>query len=205
HLRPDWRGVPPRDPAPGDRGDRAFRRNGRRRDRPAGGHAGPQVHRLVAHRCLRAWTLHRWRPRRQACTGWNRRESPGRVTLDTRARMPYPAGHSGATPRRPGEDAMPIRFRTQDTRASTRRKLNELFELDGEERFFAPTPTLDSWFIKLNGIVRQMLADGYEFDEEPPVFGTSDTRQMTCRKLNRVAAAFEAGPVEPTEEAPANT
>ena len=29
---------------------------------------------------------------------------------------------------------MPIRFRTQDTRASTRRKLNELFELDGEER-----------------------------------------------------------------------
>lgn len=100
---------------------------------------------------------------------------------------------------------MPIRFRTQDTRASTRRKLNELFELDGEERFFAPTPTLDSWFIKLNGIVRQMLADDYEFDEEPPVFGTSDTRQMTCRKLNRVAAAFEAGPVEPTEEAPANT
>lgn len=36
---------------------------------------------------------------------------------------------------------MPIRFRTQDTRANTRRKLNELFELTGDEQFTAPSLT----------------------------------------------------------------
>lgn len=89
-----------------------------------------------------------------------------------------------------------IRFRTQDTRASTRRKLNELFELTGDERFFAPTPTLIEWATKLNGIGKAMVADNYAMDYVP-VFRVDDTRQMWTRKLNILAAALEAGPAEP--------
>lgn len=86
-----------------------------------------------------------------------------------------------------------IRFRTQDTRAATRRKLNELFNLSGDAQFTAPSPTLDQWRRQLNAIVRQMVTDEYTFDGQPPVFSSSDTRQMMCRKLNRVAAAYQAG------------
>jgi len=92
-----------------------------------------------------------------------------------------------------------IRFRTQDTRASTRRKLNELFNLSGDGQFTSPTPTLDQWRRKLNEIVRAMVEGDYAFDGQPPVFTTSDTRQMMCRKLNRVAAAYQAGPVTPEQ------
>jgi hypothetical protein len=88
---------------------------------------------------------------------------------------------------------MAIRFRTQDTRANTRRKLNEVFELTGDAQFRSPTPTLNEWYLKLNALVRTMVADGYEFDGEPPVFNASDTRQMWTRKLNRVAASYQAG------------
>lgn len=88
---------------------------------------------------------------------------------------------------------MPIRFRTQDTRASTRRKLNELFELLGDDRFESPTPTLDEWARKLNAIAGQMAADGYVLPTPTPVFRIADTRQMWTRKLNVLAAAYEAG------------
>lgn len=91
---------------------------------------------------------------------------------------------------------MAIRFRTQDTRASTRRKLNALFELTGDAQFRAPTPTLDQWVIQLNAIRAQMVADEYEIDEPVPIFRLSDTRQMWARKLNKLAAAYEAGPAE---------
>lgn len=89
-----------------------------------------------------------------------------------------------------------IRFRTQDTRASTRRKLNELFELTGDERFFAPSPTLIEWATKLNQIGKNLVADDYPLDAAP-VFRVDDTRQMWARKLNILAAAYEAGPAEP--------
>ncbi len=89
-----------------------------------------------------------------------------------------------------------IRFRTQDTRASTRRKLNELFQLSGDERFFAPSPTLIEWATKLNKIGQGMVAEDYPL-ESAPDFRVSDTRQMWTRKLNILAAALEAGPAEP--------
>ena len=88
---------------------------------------------------------------------------------------------------------MPIRFRTQDTRASTRRKLNELFELTGDAQFRAPTPTFDQWVIQLNAIRGDMVTAGYVIDEPVPFFRLSDTRQMWTRKLNKLAAAYEAG------------
>lgn len=88
---------------------------------------------------------------------------------------------------------MPIRFRTQDTRASTRRKLNTLFELTGDEQFTAPSPTLEQWAKKLNSIRGDMVAAGYVIDEPVPFFRLSDTRQMWTRKLNKLAAAYEAG------------
>lgn len=88
---------------------------------------------------------------------------------------------------------MPIRFRTQDTRANTRRKLNELFELSGDAQFTAPSPTLEQWAKKLNAIRAQMVTDGYVIDEPVPIFRLSDTRQMWTRKLNKLAAAYEAG------------
>jgi len=93
---------------------------------------------------------------------------------------------------------MPIRFRTQDTRANTRRKLNELFELSGDGQFTAPSPTLEQWVKKLNAIRGDMVAAGYVIDEPVPFFRLSDTRQMWTRKLNKLAAAYEAGiPVPP--------
>lgn len=88
---------------------------------------------------------------------------------------------------------MPIRFRTQDTRASTRRKLNELFELTGDAQFTAPSPTLEQWAKKLNAIRAQMVTDGYVLDNPVPYFRTSDTRQMWTRKLNKLAVSYEAG------------
>lgn len=88
-----------------------------------------------------------------------------------------------------------IRFRTQDTRASTRRKLNELFGFaEGDlERFHAPTPTLIEWATKLNLIGKMLVDEDYPLSAAPE-FRVSDTRQMWARKLNILAAAFEAGP-----------
>ena len=91
---------------------------------------------------------------------------------------------------------MPVRFRTQDTRASWRRKLNNLFDLEGDARFFAPTPTLIEWADKLNAAHKTMVADDYPIDAEM-VFRVSDTRQLWARKLNLMAVAIEAGPVTP--------
>lgn len=88
---------------------------------------------------------------------------------------------------------MAIRFRTQDTRANTRRKLNELFELSGDAQFTAPSPTLEQWVKKLNAIRAQMVTDGYPLPEPAPLFRLGDTRQMWARKLNVLAAAYEAG------------
>jgi len=92
---------------------------------------------------------------------------------------------------------MAIRFRTQDTRASTRRKLNSLFGLTGDDQFSAPSPTLEQWAKHLNSIRIQMVADGYVIAAPVPYFRTSDTRQMWTRKLNKLAAAYEAGVPEP--------
>uniref|UniRef100_A0A6M3X451 Uncharacterized protein n=1 Tax=viral metagenome TaxID=1070528 RepID=A0A6M3X451_9ZZZZ len=88
---------------------------------------------------------------------------------------------------------MPIRFRTQDTRAATRRKLNELFALTGDAQFTAPSPTLEQWAKKLNAIRAQMVIDEFVFDQPAPYFRTSDTRQMWTRKLNKLAVSYEAG------------
>lgn len=90
------------------------------------------------------------------------------------------------------------RFRTQDTRASTARKLNELFAGNevAEDFFrFRETPqTYDQWDRELEGLRKALLAALYQV-EPIEKFRFSDTRQLRCRKLNLLAIAVETGPV----------
>lgn len=82
------------------------------------------------------------------------------------------------------------RFRTQDTRASTARKLNAVFAGNAvAANFFAfrETPqTYDQWDLQLEGLRKALAAALYDVSAVPQ-FRTQDTRQLRCYKLNRLA------------------
>lgn len=92
-----------------------------------------------------------------------------------------------------------IRFRTQDTRASTARKLNALLVTETDAGPFFPfreTPqTYDQWNLELESVRRALAEADYSVDDVGQ-FRTSDTRQLRCRKLNRLVDAIAAGPAE---------
>lgn len=92
------------------------------------------------------------------------------------------------------------RFRTQDTRASTARKLNAVFAGNAvAANFFAfrETPqTYDQWGLQLEGLRKALAAAQYDVSAVPQ-FRTQDTRQLRCYKLNRLAEVV-AQEVAPT-------
>lgn len=84
------------------------------------------------------------------------------------------------------------RFRTQDTRAKTAQKLNDiLFPLG--YLFFREVPqTYDQWSLRLNDAVRTLRADGY--DGVPKlIFRMGEPRAVWARKLNTLVAGIAAG------------
>lgn len=89
-----------------------------------------------------------------------------------------------------------IRFRTQDTRASTARKLNSLLvgESDAGTFFrFRETPqTFDQWLVQLEDVRRALYAAFYT-TEPIGQFRMQDDRRMLCYRLNRLAEAVDAG------------
>lgn len=98
---------------------------------------------------------------------------------------------------------MPVRFRTQDTRASWARKLNELTALIPSItmtlRFEATPDTMLQWERVLDALRVTVIEAGYPLDDTGP-FRIADTRQMWARKLNLLAVAIEAGPADPEPE-----
>lgn len=92
------------------------------------------------------------------------------------------------------------RFRTQDTRASTARKLNAVFAGNAvAANFFAfrETPqTYDQWDLQLEGLRKALAAALYDVAAVDQ-FRTQDTRQLRCYKLNRLAEVV-AQEVAPT-------
>lgn len=90
-----------------------------------------------------------------------------------------------------------IRFRTQDTRASTARKLNSLLvgESDAGAFFrFRETPqTFDQWLVQLEDVRRALYAAFYP-TEPIGQFRMQDDRRMLCYRLNRLAETVDAGP-----------
>ena len=92
---------------------------------------------------------------------------------------------------------MPIRFRTQDTKASWARKINELLAEEGtlSEHFREVPQTLFQWSTMLNELVQAAITATYPV--EPTLFRLGETRQLWTRKLNKLAAAIEAGPTPP--------
>lgn len=93
-----------------------------------------------------------------------------------------------------------IRFRTQDTRAATARKLNKLLApvlpaLSKQPRRFEETPaTLEQWAGDLEQAVRDLTLAGIVFGGKLQ-FRLGDTRQMWARKLNLMSGAVQAGAV----------
>ena len=89
-----------------------------------------------------------------------------------------------------------IRFRTQDTRASTARKLDSLLvgESDAGTFFrFRETPqTFDQWLAQLEDVRRALYAAFYT-TEPIGQFRMQDDRRMLCYRLNRLAEAVDAG------------
>lgn len=91
---------------------------------------------------------------------------------------------------------MTTRFRTQDTRSSTTKKLNALLAGDTvAANFFSfreVPQTYDQWDAVLEGLRKAMYAAFYPVE---PVgkFRTSDTRRLRAFKLNRFAEAVAAG------------
>lgn len=94
---------------------------------------------------------------------------------------------------------MTTRFRTQDTRSSTAKKLNALLAGDTvAANFFSfreVPQTYDQWDAVLEGLRKAMYAAFYPVE---PVgkFRTADTRRLRAFKLNRFAEAVVAGPQE---------
>lgn len=92
-----------------------------------------------------------------------------------------------------------IRFRTQDTRSSTARKLNQLLvgESDAGTFFrFRETPqTFDQWLVQLED-VRQALYLAFYSTESIGQFRMQDDRRMLCYRLNRLSEAVEGGAQE---------
>lgn len=89
-----------------------------------------------------------------------------------------------------------IRFRTQDTRASTARKLNQLLvgQSDAGTFFrFRETPqTFDQWVTQLED-VRRALNNAYYVTTKVGQFRMQDDRRMLCYRLNRLVEAIAAG------------
>lgn len=96
--------------------------------------------------------------------------------------------------------ATPLRFRTQDTRASLARKLNQLLAnaSDTTDFDFREVPqTWAQWEKELNHFVKTLTIATYPVTTVG-LFRISDTRQMQCRRLNRLAKGIFAGiPVPP--------
>jgi hypothetical protein len=86
-----------------------------------------------------------------------------------------------------------IRFRTQDTRASTARKLNVLLEPLGAEHFRHVPQTYEQWQHELNAAVQYLLAQGYPIASNARVFRLGEPRQVWARKLNKLADAIATG------------
>ena len=63
------------------------------------------------------------------------------------------------------------------------------------DRFRAVPQTLEQWSKELNESVDELRALNYTMNDM--VFRLGDTRQLWARKLNKVSAAVEAGPVAP--------
>jgi len=93
------------------------------------------------------------------------------------------------------------RFRTQDTKASRARKLNKLLAtpLPAADYFREVPQTPMQWQLMLNAAVRDLVADGYDFDGQPLldggplVFRTRDSGPARTRKLNVLSAVIDAG------------
>lgn len=90
---------------------------------------------------------------------------------------------------------MATKFRTQDSRASWARKLNALLK-PAAIRDFAETPqTLEQWQHQLHAAIVKLRVARYTI----PVtrFRLGETRQIWCRKLNKLSAAIAIGPAAP--------
>jgi hypothetical protein len=96
----------------------------------------------------------------------------------------------------------PIRFRTQDTKLTWARKINQQFSTVPKLR---ETPqTLEQWQHELNKVARTLKAQGY-VTAYPIVFRLSETRAMWCRKLNLLIKSQVAGTKPVSTVAPAIT
>lgn len=87
---------------------------------------------------------------------------------------------------------MPTRFRTQDTRQSTAKKLNQILEPLGSEHFRHVPQTYAQWQSELNAAVKFLRANGWT-NLPPMVFRLGEPRSVWARKLNKLAAVIAAG------------
>lgn len=94
-----------------------------------------------------------------------------------------------------------FRFRTQDTKASRARKLNQLLAtpLPLATHFREVPQTPLQWQLALNAAVADLIAADYSFDDQPLldgdplVFRVSDSGPARTRKLNVLSAVIDAG------------
>lgn len=93
------------------------------------------------------------------------------------------------------------RFRTQDTKAGRARKLQQLLAdpLPEANHFREVPQTPLQWQLALAAAVRDLVTEGYEFDDQPLldggplVFRVSDSGPARTRKLNVLSAVITAG------------
>lgn len=98
----------------------------------------------------------------------------------------------------------PIRFRTQDTKASWARKLNALTVPPLPKLREVPQTALQ-WMVELNALAQAAIAAGYLVPSLAAKFRYSDTRQLWARKLNLIAVALEGGQLPVNTVLPAIT
>jgi len=89
-----------------------------------------------------------------------------------------------------------IRFRTQDTRAATARKLNALLVTESDAgpffRFRETPQTYDQWELQLESVRKTLAAAHYDVSKVGQ-FRAADDRRMRCYRLNRLIEAIAAG------------
>lgn len=88
-----------------------------------------------------------------------------------------------------------VRFRTQDSRASWAKKLNTMLDPLNILLFREVPQTYEQWQHKLNAAVKAAVAAHYPSGTLH--FRLGEPRNVWARKLNRLSAAIEAGPVTP--------
>lgn len=87
---------------------------------------------------------------------------------------------------------MAVRFRTQDTKANWADKINTQFGNRIIPELREVPQTMQQWQRTLNKLVKGLITSGY-IVPKLFVFRLQDTRQIWCRKLNRLVSSMAAG------------